>query len=460
MDDAAPTGEITVAFRAPTARSGLLTWAQREMWHQFSRTRPHHYYFNSTRLFRVPEKCRIGDVTEAVRRLVECYEAFRTTIGVTSGGVPRQHVAGEGVYRLALHEAGEDEGGLAERLSYEYRGRGFDDDEWPLRVAVITRAGEPALVLFTVSHLAADRVGLDVASEAFVRLLAGERDALPATVMQPLDQVAVEDSPVGERAAARAVAYWERTVATIPHTMFPDRSPAVPGNWSPVGVLRSPAAGLAAAVLGAELGVSPGGAVLAAAAALLSTRTGNTTVALGLFAANRSVPGARDMVSTCVQPALFSVDVPAASFRELIRSTWTSSLLAYRHAWYPPDLIGDVVERASRRRGQPIELDCQVQDYSGYSRARPIAPSPQEVHTALPRSRFSRSALWTRDQLLLLTIAGHPGSELRFSVASDPAVLPVPELERFVRGIELLLVRAVVADFELGEVPELTGLFR
>ncbi len=32
MTDATPTGEITVAFRAPEARPRLLTWAQREMW--------------------------------------------------------------------------------------------------------------------------------------------------------------------------------------------------------------------------------------------------------------------------------------------------------------------------------------------------------------------------------------------------------------------------------------------
>ncbi|WP_214414749.1 hypothetical protein [Sphaerisporangium fuscum] len=70
----------------------------------------------------------------ALRRLTECYEAFRTAIGITAGGCNH----------LALHEVGDDEIGPAERLSYEYRGRGFDDDEWPLRVAMIILSGEPA----------------------------------------------------------------------------------------------------------------------------------------------------------------------------------------------------------------------------------------------------------------------------------------------------------------------------
>ncbi|MEV0232207.1 condensation domain-containing protein [Nonomuraea sp. NPDC050786] len=449
--------EIVVDFQGARSRSGDLTWAQREMWHLHARFRPHHYYFNFGRLLPVPRGRTVEDVADAVRRLVECYEAFRTTISVGPDGSPRQHVAGSGEYRLALHEAGKADGELAEQLSYEYKGHAFEDEEWPLKAAVITCEGTPTYVLFMFSHLAVDRLGSELACGTFAKLLKGEPDDLPAALTHPLDQAEAETSPAGLRSARRSADYWRRTLATIPPTMFTKREPEVSASWSPAGNLDSVAAALAAATLGAELGASSTGVVLAAVSALLSVRTGQSTVALRLVAANRSSPALREMVGTQAQTGLFAVDVTDASFHEVIHRSWAASLLAYRHSSYPPELIREAIEEVSEQRGVEFDLGCDVRAATGFKQAPLRRHTPEELERAMPHTTFRRSVLWDRRQLLRLDIGGVQGASLWLSLGADPTVMTAADVEILLRGIERLLVRAVSADIELKEIPGLVG---
>jgi hypothetical protein len=461
---------LTVTFHGERGAVAELTWAQRTIWAMHHRYWPNHHYFNFGRLFDVPEECCLAAVARAVRQLVERYEAFRTTVHDGADGQPRQRVAESGEYALDVYEA-EDAAAAAERLAYEYSGHAFRDDEWPLRIAVVTREGAPAYVLFMMSHLAVDHWGMEIACAAFIRLLAREAgltdeagggDEAEGGLRQPVDQAAVEASPSGQRMAKRAAEYWRRTLLTIPQSMFP--STVDQARWCPVGELTSTAVAPAADSLASRFGGSASGVILAATAGLLGLRTGNTTVALRLFAANRYGPQARAMVATCVQPALFAVDLRDTTFHELIARSWASSVVAYRHARYPAELIDQVIQEVGQARGVRPDLLCHFHDATFRGAMEAVGPSADPAPDAgeiLAASRHSRFRYRVRvgvHQKFLLQIQGQWDSTLRLTLVVDPRYLSRDDAQALVCGIETLLVEAVRRDFSLTEAARLAGV--
>ncbi|MGI5239091.1 condensation domain-containing protein [Dactylosporangium sp. CA-139066] len=462
-DDALePTAHLIVAFSAARSGTADLTWAQQTIWDLSQLSRPRRPYFNFGRLVRVPAGRAPADVADALRVLFEECEAFRTTVRPGADGRPGQHVADRGEVRLAVHEVGDRADAAAERLSYEYKGHCFADEELPVRVAIITAADVPVYVLLMISHLAVDRWGADLATGRLVALLDGRGRAGPGGGgRQPLDQARAEATAAGARTADRAVAHWRRSLDAVPQSMFPDARPLPDVPWSPAGELTSRALALASGALAGRHGVSRSATILAATAALLGTRAGTRTVALQVVAANRPSPPLRAMVGTCAQMGLFVVDLPDHSFGELIERSWTASLAAYRHARYPPARVQQVLDEISVRRGVFVDLSCHFQDATVATgqpsgTARDIAAD--EVARAVDLSRYRRNLLWDRHQRLRLDVLNAPAGALTLSLGADPSILDAGGVEMFVRGIERLLVHAVAADPDLSEVPALTGI--
>jgi Condensation domain len=467
VDATIPPEQRIVRFHGSRGVVAELTWGQRSIWDLHHMYSPEHHYFNFGRLLVPPDGTSVPAVVRSLRRLVEIYEAFRTTVHLSTDGRPRQHVAESGEFPLPVHEAGDDAAAAADELIFEYKGHPFRDDEWPLRVGVVTRRGSPAYILFMASHLAVDRWGMENACAAFLRLLTNNaspvdpaRDAgvAEAALRQPADQAAVEASPSGQRMAERSVQYWRRTLVTIPHTMFPFRPAADQARLSPAGELTSSAVALAADALADEFGGSASGVILAATAGLIGIRTGNTTVALRLFASNRYGSQAQAMVATCVQPALFSVDLRDVTFRELIARSWQASVLAYRHARYPSHVIDRLIDEVTIERGAMIDLLSHFHDMTDVGPPADHSPDAGEVLAALPDSRFRhRGVLGVREKFLL-KIGGQRGGRLRLSLVADPRYLSRDDVRTLVCGIETLLVEAVQRDFSLAEAAELAGV--
>jgi hypothetical protein len=462
-----PPEQRTVRFHGSRGIEAELTWAQRSIWDLHHMYAPDHHYFNFGRLLAAPDGISVAAVERSVRHLVERYETFRTTVHPGPDGRPRQRVAESGEFPLQVHEAGDDPAVAANELIFQYKGHPFRDDEWPLWIGVVTRRGSPAYILFMASHLAVDRWGMENACAAFLRLLTGDagttdpaRDAgaAQAALRQPADQAAVEASSSGQRMASRAVEYWRRTLLTIPHTMFPFRLAADQARLSSAGELTSSAVALAADALASSLGGSSSGVILAATVGLLGIRTGNTTVALRLFASNRYGPQAQAMVATCVQPTLFSVGLRDVTFRELIVRSWESSVLAYRYARYPSDVIDQLVDEVSIERGATMDLLCHFHDMTDAGPAADHPPDAGEVLAALPGSRFRHRGVLGAHQKFLLQIGGQRGGRLRLTLVADPRYLSRDDVRTLVCGIETLLVEAVQRDFSLAEAAELAGV--
>jgi hypothetical protein len=469
VDATSPPEQRLVRFHGSRGVVAELTWAQRSIWDLHHMYSPDHHYFNFGRLIAAPDGTTVAAVERSVRCLVERYETFRTTVHLGPDGRPRQHVAESGELPLQVYEAGDDAAVAANELIFQYKGHSFRDDEWPVRVGVVTRRGSPVYVVFMASHLAVDRWGMDNACAAYLRLLAGDGDAGPAgpdagagapeaALRQPADQAAVEASPSGQRMASRAVEYWRRTLLTVPHTMFPVRLAADHARLSSAGELTSSAVGLAADALAAKVGGSSSGVILAATVGLLGIRTGNTTVALRLFASNRYGPQAQAMVATCVQPVLFSVDLRDVTFRELIARSWESAVLAYRHARYPSNVIDQLIDEVSIERGAAIDLLSHFNDMTDAGPAADRSPDTREILAALPDSRFRHRGVLGAHQKFLLQIGGQRGGRLRVTVIADPRCLSRDDVRTLVCGVETLLVEAVQRDFSLAEAAELAGV--
>lgn len=478
-DRLVPAQRLTVTFRGGRSTVAGLTWSQRGIWELHGEPIAQRHYLSLSRLFDVPAGATLTDVAGALRWLVERYEALRTTVAPGPGGVPYQHIAATGEYVLDVHEAGAgDAGSVARRLAGEYQGRPFSHQEWPLRVAVITQGGVPARALFTASHLALDRCGLRIACRAFASRLAGREagrevgQEAPETrhaPCQPADQAEAEASAAGRRMAEQAARYWRHGLRAIPQTMFPFVPPRPAGRWSVTGELTSTAAALAAASLAARHGTTDSGVILAATAALLGARTGNTTVAMRLLAANRDDAGMRQMVGTCVQPALFTVDTDDASFGQLIERAGLAAAAAYRHARYPAPLIDEATRTINACRGINADLLCHFSDATdeptgdtdepaGDTDGRTPDVDPDQIEAARSLSRFRTGALFTAPQKFLLEVSGQPGTELALSLTADQGYLSRADVAALVRGIETLLVEAVRRDFPLAEAARLAGM--
>ncbi|GAA3728906.1 hypothetical protein GCM10022225_07880 [Plantactinospora mayteni] len=463
-----PTTRLTVRFHGERSGSAELTWAQRHIWERCRAIAPQEAYFNLHRVIEPPGTCDAAQVARAVRLLVERYEALRTTIGRAPDGQPRQQVAATGELDIDVHEvdvAG-DVTSTVELASVEHGGHRFTDDEWPLRVAVVTRSGKVLRVLLTASHVAVDWVGVRLVCGVFAQLLAGDSADLPPATHHPLDEAIAETSPAGRQRAERAAEYWRQTLRTVPHTLATTTGVAEPTErqprqWSPAGQLRSSAVAMAANLLAERHDATPTSVVLAAFSALLCARSGIDLTSLQLFVGNRFAPQHRDMVTTRVQHGLFAVDLREATFVTAVRRTKGAALCAYRHAQYPPALIQEAIDDVSVQRGLRIDLSFFFHDrthgvWPG-NHTRALEPEPATIADALSRSRYRRDVLWDRHQQLRFDLqARDPWVMLR--LAADPRFLSAQEVATVLHGIETLLVTAVRGDFPLADVPALTGL--
>lgn len=456
---------LTVRFRGERSGAADLTWAQRQVWELCRRLAPHHHYFNLHRVIDTAGHT-LTDVTRAVRLLVERYEAFRTTIGRDADDQPRQQVAATGELPVDVHDIDADwnVSAATELVGAEQSGHRFTDEEWPLRVAVVVRAGATVCVMLTASHVAVDRVGMDLACGAFRQLLSGLSAELPPATHQPLDEAATEASPAGRRRAERAAAYWRRTLLTVPHTMASRPAAAWaaardPRPWCPANHLRSEAAAQAAELLAVRYETSPASVVLAALSALLSVHSGNGITTMLLFVGNRFAPQHHGMITTRVQQGLFAVDLRDVTFATAVKRTWAASLVTYRHAQYLPALVDEVIDDVSVRRGLHLDLRFQFHDRTDgtWVADRGRTADPAELTEALTRSSYHRDVQWDRHQQLRFDLRTEESAVL-LRLAADPHVLSSQDVATTLRGVEALLVAAVGEDFPLTDIPTLTGL--
>lgn len=447
---------VDVSFTGSRAGSAELTWGQFEIWAMLQRRR-RPGGSNLFRLLRLPAGYDVAAVADAVRRLVERYEALRTTVRCASDGVPRQHVAASGVLPLLIFDSeptGVD--AFAEQVLSHCMPRDLDGDEGPFLPAVVTVQGSATYLILVISHLAVDREAADHLGEVVLRLLTGADDD-GQTVWQPLDQAAAEASPRAALIRHRAEKYWYDALARAPLTLLPVDPDANRNVWSVVE-LRSRALATAAGLLAARHSTSPPAVVLAALSAVLAARAGDSRVVMYLVSNNRFDPRMRDMVCSCAQPGLFVVDVGDADFGAAVERTREAMMLAYRYAYVPPWGLYGVFDRLAEERGARVEVGGMFQCTTPRGApAPPPARPPVEELVAQVRQRTVRgSAQWPQELPVTMDLAESPEG-MALTLTADPAMLDRRAAEAVLIATETLLVRAVQEHVRMREIPELVA---
>ncbi|MFG1874944.1 condensation domain-containing protein [Sphaerisporangium sp. NPDC049003] len=446
------------AFEGERSGTAPLTWGQRSIWLAMCRTMPSDHYFNFGRVVAISPRPP-QDVLDALAKLVARHESLRTRLRDVGGEV-WQDVAGSGVLEAEVVESSApDLKRAADDLRDRLAGPTFDyRAEWPLRIGLVTCEGDVRAVVLVFCHLAADGHGADVVVRDLRLLL--RRGAVPGPPpRQPLDLAREQHSPAGARVSSSALAFWDREYRRIPPSMFgtPAGPPLAPRFWRVA--MTSSAMDAAVRVISGRHRVSGTTALLAGAAAMVGQVTGHETCAMLPVVGNRFHVRDRDVVTPLAQDGLFVLGLGEETFEGLLRSAWASSLRAYKHTRFDPLELRKVVESASGDRGTTIHPYCCFNDQRFAEQPRIVAVEHEEAATRALLDETTVTWPVKLDQLncrFCLHVTDEPAG-LGISLTADTAFLRPEAMERYLRGLELLLVEAACREVRLAELPALIG---
>jgi hypothetical protein len=435
--------QVLVPFEGAGSGTAGLTWGQ---WDMLPKMRLHRNSFAISGYIPLPDGATVADAADDLRYLVCRYSALRTRLAYAADGSPQQVAAASGEMAMEVVDAGgADPEKVAAELHRCYDGHVFDETrEWPVRWAAVTSNGAATHAVWTISHLVADGPSMvTMLADLADRDRTADKAAEPVTSMQPIELARWQASPEGQRKSAAALRRWERLLRDIPARRFAGSAdPRKPPYWE-LGY-SSPASHLASRLVAARTDTSTSTVMLAAFAVTLSRITGIAPAVVQLVMNNRYRRELAGTVSPLALPAPVVIEVDAG-FDEVVRRTWRKALGAYQLSYYDPRARDELIARVSAERGEPVDVDCYVNDRRVLI-AEPDSelPAPDEVSAALERSELRWG--WQKDiagNRLFVHVMGVPGTA-DFSLSADTRYLSPADMEAFARELEAVLADAVL----------------
>lgn len=443
---------VTIRFTGRAGRTAPMTWGQRSIYASIRWLGDDAWYFNLTRVVDAPPGTGQHEALAALTELLARHEGLRSSFHEADGDWV-QRVRAQGATTVDVTSADPSEApevahALAARLArHTFR----HDEELPVRFGLVLvggpsddRAGEVAHVVVAVSHLAADGWAADLLKRDVERLLAGSADAPPA--WQPVDQARHELEGPGAARGDAALAYWSRTLESIPHAPFPPaEADGKPDRFVKLGI-SSRALAVAATVVAGRCGVSTGTVLLTASVVVLGRLIGQDRVALELIASNRLDERSRGLVAPLAENALFVVDLAGADdFRTAARRTFAAGLSAYRHAQYDPQARDRLVAETRERRGgsglgsffndMRIGRDWAV-DVDAYG-------SVEAVRALTAHTSTSFVGSWDRQDATWFVSVDDADGTCGLYLMADTELVPRHRVEELLREMESVVVEAV-----------------
>ncbi|WEH34414.1 condensation domain-containing protein [Streptomyces sp. AM 4-1-1] len=464
--------QFTVAFSGLSHRTGPLSFGHANILRAITidddPTR-----LNLAMVFDAPADGGLDRVARQLHTLLARHESLRTTY--RSATPVTQRVAGDGALTAEVVDGGSDPLETAERTARRLRSKTFDlSAELPFRVAVVTADGAPRHLVWVVSHAAMDVAACEVLHAEWHALSTGE-PLPPAPASEPVDVVELERTPSIKRLGEGAVRYWESQIRQVPQAMFtlPHTAPAK-NDWLHPGLnIRSRTVPAQLEAIAERTGASASAVALAALATLIGHRTRNESVTTTSLSGNRVVRKLHGFFGSLAQDALLPVDLSgAATFDDVVRQVRSAGLPAYRHSWFDPTAVWQVINGVSAGRGISFARDLVFNDMSALAAA---AGSPD-------RSALGRlPGVWIpghqpplqEDAELGGGITWLPAEDIpcRFFICLyqleeefevtlwiDPYVLDKDEAEEFGRSLLRLLRAAAGTELPLTELPPLITL--
>jgi hypothetical protein len=381
----------------------------------------------------VPAGRSVHDIGAALHTLLVRHDALRTCF--PGPGVQRVRDGGE--LDVRVHELTGDRAGFVGTLVWAAMGVPFDvTAELPVRADVVTRDGAPVLLVLLFSHAAVDAAGAAiVAGQCRTLLAGGELPGPPGR--QPRDQAEWERSTAGRRRTRAALTQWDTVLRRIPQAMLPVPHPLGRPGHREVR-MRSAALARALPVLVARTGAGASTVLLAAAAALVASRTGTPAGAVVSICGNRFRADWREYVGPLAQDALVPYDTGAVrDFDELVRQVQATTMGAYRHAHFDSAELWQVIDAVGRERGTCFHRDLVFNDLGARSEPQPVPAGPPAaaVLDPLPARTLPTS--------FLLTLGGVAAAEVDLRLHA--ALTYVPDVEDVLLDLERLVVAAAQA---------------
>ncbi|MET8700492.1 condensation domain-containing protein [Kitasatospora sp. NPDC004723] len=463
--------QLEIPFADGRSGSGPATWGQRAIWDIVNRLTPaDRPRFNIATAAPLDPGPPLPAVLDALGNLLHLHDSLHTRLRPGPDGTGlRQIVDPAGLLTVHVRDCAADAeadelSATGAELHAELAGRPFDcTTEWPIRVGLVVADGQVRYISLVLSHTAVDGTGMGLLVRDLSELAAGTGpDAIRAarSPQQPLEEAEFQTSERGLKRDANARAHTLRKLRTAPSRLFPpttagDGAETAPGAASgaaerfPNAVLSSPALLRAVENVAAAHRTGSSAVLVAAAAAMTARLAGRSDAVLQVVVNNRFLSGLTDAVSVVAGDALLHLtdaDVDGATdggFGAAVRRTHAASIAAYRHAYYDRRLLDAEIERLTAEQVPLADRSCVFND------TRDLLPSglaAQAAPTTPAGGEDGRSTLsWPvdfdpRPGLTYALDALRTPTALQLAMTADPAVLPRSAMERFLYGIEELVL--------------------
>jgi hypothetical protein len=432
---AQPTGRVLVPFAGDGSGDEELSWGQQEIWRAMVRQGN---WFPLGGLEELPPGTTVDDIAAELGYLLSRYQTMRTRLRFDADGRPRQVVHAAGEIALEVVEAGDaDPAQVADAVLWRYQHTDYDFvDEWPVRMAVIRQHGALTHQVSIMCHLVTDNAG----GAVMLREVHARVDT-PVTATTSLEQARWQQSPAGQRRDRAARRHWEtalRALTPPPADSSTDRR--FPRFWQ--AELTSPATMLAARVIAERMRTETAPVVLTLVASALAGITGVAPVVLRPIVGNRFQPGLADAVANVSQNGLCVLDIAGVGFDEAAERTRRASMTAFKHAYFDPVAMDELVARVSAERGVDVDVRCFYSDRRATAAAIGPVPTVDDVRTALPRTAFRWVAEHDVPLERLMVYVDDAPDALALSVFVDTHFLSPADTETCLRAVEELAVRA------------------
>jgi hypothetical protein len=431
------TERVMVAFAGDGAGEGELSWGQQDIWRAMVRQES---WIPNGAWGPLPAGTTLVEVQERLRYLMSRFPTARTRLRFAADGSPRQVVSDGGEIALDIVDAGaRSPEELAERLRLELQDEAYDfERDWPIRMAVVRSGGALTHLVVVMCHLVTDGFGSGVLLEEL-----DKRPETPVPDLQPLEQARWQASPPGRRQNAMALRHWESILREMPRRRYPESlGPQTPRHWR--GEFSSPALSLALRSVTARTGIAAAPVLLAVFAVALARVTGLNPVVVRPMVNNRFRPGLDRVVCMLAQYGVCRLDVAGVTFAEAFDRARRSALSTYKHAYYDPAALDDLVERVVAER-PGLQLPGYFNDRRDDAAVAGVpVPALADVAAAAGRGTF----VWTTRQdvpfePLIVHVDELPG-ETRAIIFCDTHAIAPADAEALLRGLEAVAVQAAL----------------
>ncbi|WP_406114856.1 condensation domain-containing protein [Kitasatospora purpeofusca] len=447
--------QLEIPFADGRSGSGPATWGQRAIWDVVNRLapadRPRYNIGTATPL---DPGLPLPVVLAALGHLPHLHDSLHTRLLPEPDGPGlRQTVDPVGTLPVLVRDlpAGTDRAGrttAGAALHRELTGRAFDSGtEWPIRAGLVTADGLVRHISLVLSHTAVDGTGMGLLVRDLTALALGADPAeirAGRTTQQPLEEAAFQTSERGRKRDANARAHTLRKLRAAPARLFPPAPAADPAARFPNAVLSSPALLRAVDTVAAAHRTGSSAVLLAATAAMTARLAGRPDAVLQVVVNNRFLSGLADAVSVVAGDALLHLQDADGEFGAAVRRTHAASIAAYRHAYYDRRLLDAEIERLSTDRVPLADRSCVFNDTRDLLPGGLTAPDP-DPDVAGAGADGATTLDWPvefdpRPGLTYALDAMRTPTALQLAMTADPSVLPRPAMERFLRGIEDLVL--------------------